>query len=77
MKWRVLTLSLAIASFAVLTGCTSHRHTATFGNYKIVYGEMGPVSQRWETIKAAVSGWEVMGATDDEEYSVMVLHKPK
>jgi hypothetical protein len=38
---------------------------------------MGPAAQRWETVKAAVAGWEVIGETDDEEYSVLVLHKDK
>jgi hypothetical protein len=47
------------------------------GNYKVVYGQMGPAAQRWESVKAAVAGWEVVGETDDEEYSVLVLHKNK
>ena len=47
------------------------------GNYKVVYGQMGPAAQRWETVKAAVAGWEVVGETDDEECSVLILHKDK
>jgi hypothetical protein len=77
MRRHVLNLMLAFAASVALTGCTTERHSATVGNYKIVYGQMGPVAQRWETVKAAVAGWEVVGATDDEEYSVLVLHKQK
>lgn len=62
---------------AVLTGCASERHSATMGNYKVVYGQMGPAAQRWETVKAAVAGWEVVGEADSEEGSVLVLHKDK
>jgi len=70
-------LALVFAVSVVLTGCASERHSATVGNYKVVYGEMGTTAQRWETVKAAVAGWEVVGETDDEEYSVLVLHKNK
>ena len=47
------------------------------GNYKVVYGQMGPAAQRWETVKAAVAGWEVVGSADEEECGVLVLHKAK
>ena len=77
MKLPILNLTLAFAVLVVLTGCASDRHSATVGNYKVVYGQMGPAAQRWETVKAAVAGWEVVGETDDEEYSVLVLHKNK
>ena len=77
MRRHLLSLTLALTASAVLTGCATDRHSAVLGNYKIVYGQMGPVAQRWETVKAAVAGWEVLGATDEEEYSVLVLHKQK
>ena len=77
MKLPILNLALALAALVVLTGCATDRHSATVGNYKVVYGEMGPAAQRWETVKAAMAGWEVVGETDDEEYSALVLHKNK
>ena len=77
MKPLALKLALAFAILVILTGCATNRHSATVGNYKVVYGQMGPAAQRWETVKAAVAGWEVVGETDDEEYSVLVLHKNK
>lgn len=77
MRRHTLRLALAFTVLVVLTGCASERHSATVGNYKVVYGQMGPAAQRWETVKAAVAGWEVVGETDDEEYSVLVLHKNK
>lgn len=77
MRRHILNLTLVFAALVALTGCKTERHSATVRNYRIVYGQMGPVAQRWETVKAAVAGWEVVGATDDEEYSVLVLHKPK
>ena len=77
MRRHALRLALAFAVAAVLAGCASERHSATVGNYKVVYGQMGPAAQRWEAVKAAVAGWEVVGETDDEEYSVLVLHKEK
>jgi len=73
----MLSLMLAIAALAALTGCATDRHSATVGNYRIVYGQMGPAAQRWETVKAAFTGWEVVASTDDEECSVLVLHKDK
>jgi hypothetical protein len=72
---KLLNLTLAFASLAVLTGCATERHSATVGNYKVVYGQMGPIAQRWEVVKAAVTGWEIVGRTDDEECSVLVMHK--
>ena len=77
MRWHTLNLTLALAVLVVLSGCATERHSATVGNYKVVYGQLGPAAQRWETVKAAVAGWEVVGETDDEEYSVLVLHKDK
>jgi ABC-type uncharacterized transport system auxiliary subunit len=77
MKRRILTLTLALAALATLAGCASDRHTATFGNYKVVYGEMGPVAQRWEIIKASAAGWEVVASAQEDDDSVLVLHKPK
>jgi len=77
MRPPALNLALAFAVLAVLTGCASERHSAMVGNYKVVYGQMGPAAQRWETVKAAVAGWEVVGEADDEEGSVLVLHKNK
>jgi len=77
MRRQVLNLALAFAVLVVLTGCATERHSATVGNYKVVYGQMGPAAQRWETVKAAVAGWEVVGEADDEEGSVLVLHKNK
>jgi hypothetical protein len=77
MRWHALRLALAFMVLGVLTGCASDRHSAMVGNYKVVYGQMGPSAQRWETVKAAVSGWEVVGEADDEEGSVLVLHKNK
>ena len=75
MRWHALHLALAFAVLIVLNGCATKRHSATVGNYKVVYGEMGPAAQRWETVKAAVAGWEVVGEADDEEGSVLVLDK--
>ena len=77
MKLLALKLTLAFAVLVILTGCATERHSATVGNYKVVYGQMGPAAQRWETVKAAVAGWEVVGGADDEEGSVLVLHKNK
>ena len=77
VKLPILNLTLAVAFLVVLTGCATERHSATVGNYRVVYGRMGPVAQRWETVKAAAAGWEVVGETDDEECSVLVLHKDK
>jgi hypothetical protein len=77
MRRHTLKLTLAFAVLAVLTGCATNRHSATVGNYKVVYGQMGPAAQRWETVKVAVAGWEVVGETDDEEYGVLVSHKDK
>ena len=77
MRRHVLNLALVFAVSIILTGCATDRHSAMVGNYKVVYGQMGPAAQRWETVKAAVAGWEVVGETDDEEYSVLVLHKNK
>ncbi len=77
MRRHSLNLALVFAVLAVLTGCATERHSAMLGNYEVVYGQMGPAAQRWETVKAAVAGWEVVGETDDEEYSVLVLHKNK
>ena len=77
MKLLALKLTLAFAVLVILTGCATERHSATVGNYKVVYGQMGPAAQRWETVKAAVAGWEVVGEADDEEGSVLVLHKNK
>ena len=77
MKPLALKLTLAFAVSVVFTGCATERHSAMLGNYKVVYGQMGPAAQRWETVKAAVAGCEVVGETDDEEYSVLVLHKNK
>jgi hypothetical protein len=77
MRWHALCPALAFAVLIILTGCATKRHSATVGNYKVVYGQMGPAAQRWESVKAAVAGWEVVGETDDEEYSVLVLHKDK
>jgi hypothetical protein len=68
---------LALASPAFLAGCAGDRHTARLGNYKVIYGEMGPVAQRWEILKAAAAGWEVVGATDEEECGVLLLQKRK
>lgn len=77
MRRQIFSLLLVLGASVALTGCTTERHTATFGDYKIVYGQMGPVAQRWETVKAAVAGWEVVAAADDEENSVLILHKQK
>jgi hypothetical protein len=77
MRRHALGLALVFAVLVVLTGCATERHSATVGNYKVVYGQMGPAAQRWETVKAAIAGWEVVGETDDEECSVLVLHKDK
>lgn len=70
-------LTVAFAALATLTGCTTERHTATVGNYRIISGHMGPVAQRWEIMKASVAGWEVVGSTENEEYGILVLHKDK
>jgi hypothetical protein len=77
MRRHTHSLALVFAVLVALTGCATERHSAMVGNYKVVYGQMGPAAQRWETVKAAVAGWEVVGETDDEEYSVLVLHKNK
>jgi hypothetical protein len=77
MNRHTQSLALAFAGLVVLTGCATERHSATVGNYKVVYGQMSPAAQRWETVKAAIAGWEVVGETEDEEYSVLVLHKEK
>ena len=77
MKPLALKLTLALAVLVILTGCATERHSAMLGNYKVVYGQMGPAAQRWEIVKAAVAGWEVVGEADDEEGSVLVLHKNK
>jgi hypothetical protein len=80
-SWFVKSLALKFAlvfpTLVFLTGCATDRHSAMLGNYKVVYGQMGPAAQRWETVKAAVAGWEVVGEADNEEGSVMVLHKNK
>jgi hypothetical protein len=75
MKRRIPGLLLALATLFALAGCAAERHSARVGKYRIIYGEMGPVAQRWETIKAAVSGWEVVGATGEEECGVLMLRK--
>lgn len=77
VRWHALRLALAFAVLTAFTGCASERHSATVGNYRVVYGQMGPAAQRWETVKAAVAGWEVVGEADDEDGSVLVLHKNK
>jgi len=77
MRQHILGLALAFAVLVVFAGCATERHSATVENYKVVYGQMGPAAQRWETVKAAVAGWEVVGEADDEEGSVLVLHKNK
>jgi len=77
MRRHALRLALVFAVLAVLTGCATERHSAMLGNYKVVYGQMGPVAQRWETVKAAVAGWEVVGQADDEDCSVLILRKNK
>lgn len=68
---------LFVAAAALVTSCATDRHSAQAGDYKAVYGQMGPVAQHWETVKAAVAGWEVVGEADGEEGSVLVLHKDK
>ncbi len=77
MRRHVPTLALALAASVAFAGCAAKRNSAVVGNYKVVYGQMGPAAQRWEIIKAAVAGWEVVGSTDEEECSVLVLHKNK
>ncbi|HEX7618678.1 MAG TPA: hypothetical protein VF480_08165 [Verrucomicrobiae bacterium] len=77
MRRHTRNLALALAILVILTGCATERRSAMLGNYKVVYGQMGPAAQRWETVKAAVAGWEVVGEADDEEGSVLVLHKNK
>ena len=77
MRRHILSLTLVFAASVSLTGCTTERHSATVGNYKIVSGRMGAAAQRWEIVKAAVAGWEVVAATEDDDYGVLVLHKPK
>ncbi len=75
MQLPMLKLTPVLVALVALAGCATNRHSAQVGNYKVVYGPMGPAAQRWETVKAAITGWEVVGETDDEEYSVLVLHK--
>lgn len=77
MKRPGFSLAFAVAVVAALGGCATHRHSATLGNYKVVYGEMNPVAYRWEKVKAAVAGWEVVADSEDEECSVLLLHKPE
>ena len=77
MRRHIPGLTLVFAASVALTGCTSGRNSAVVGKYKIVCGKMGPAAQRWEIVKAAVAGWEVVASTDDEEYSVLVLQKQK
>ena len=77
MRRQILSLTLVFAATAALVGCTTERHSATVGRYKVVYGQMGPAAQRCETVRAALTGWEVVASTDDEEYSVLVLEKRK
>ena len=67
---------LMLAALAILPGCATKRHTAQLGNYRVIYGDMGPVAQRWEIIKASVAGWEVVAeAQEEEEGGLLVLHK--
>lgn len=77
MRRHILSLTLALAAPVALTGCTTERHSAVVGNYKIVSGRMGASARRWEIVKAAVAGWEVVAATDDDDYGVLVLRKSK
>jgi hypothetical protein len=77
MSRRLLPQILALAAVLALAGCATGRSSAAVGNYKIIYGEMGPAAQRWEIIKAAITGWEVVAEAGDEEGGVLVLHKPK
>jgi hypothetical protein len=77
MKPLALKLTLVFTTLVFLTGCATDRHSAMLGNYKVVYGQMGLAAQRWETVKAAVAGWEVVGEADNEEGSLLVLHRNK
>jgi hypothetical protein len=77
MRRRLPPQLLALAAVLTLTGCATERRSATVGNYKVIYGEMGPAAQRWEIIKAALAGWEVVAEADDDDGGVLVLHKPK
>jgi hypothetical protein len=66
---------LALAGTLELTSCATEQHSVMVGNYKVVYGEMGPVAQRWEIIKVSAAGWEVVAEAQGEEGGVLVLHK--
>jgi len=77
MKRHPLTLALTLASLAALAGCTTERHSAVLGNYKVIGGQMGPAATRWEIIKASVAGWEVVGSAQEDDGGVLLLKKRK
>jgi len=76
MKYISSLLFLA-AIAAVLTSCATGKSSAQVGDYKIISGKLGAAAQRWEIIKESAAGWEVVASAQDEEGSVLVLHKSK
>lgn len=68
--WAILLVALPAFS-----GCATQHDTAVLGDYKIIYGPMSPATRHWESFKASATGWETVGTVEDEECSVLVLHK--